>query len=60
MAATKDINTDIGKVRYLIGDTDLTAPNFQDDELQGFLTLAENIQSCLCLRARVLSCDHSD
>jgi hypothetical protein len=36
---TKDITTLTGKIRYLVGDTDMTSPNFSDEELQGFYSL---------------------
>ena len=42
MTATYDIATDIGKVRLLIGDTDVTPAtdaHFTDEEIQAFLTL---------------------
>ena len=51
MAATKDITTDVGKVRYLIGDVDLTAPYFQDEELQGFLDMAGSSVNLACAYA---------
>jgi hypothetical protein len=35
-----DITTQIGQMRYLIGDTDSTKPIFQDEELTGILNLA--------------------
>ena len=43
MAHTYDLTTDIGKVRLLIGDTDIvptTDAQFSDEELQVFLTMA--------------------
>lgn len=38
MAFTYNPSTDVGKVRLLIGDTDITSPKFQDDELSALLT----------------------
>jgi len=43
MAHTYDLTTDIGKLRLLIGDTDIvpiTDAQFSDEELQAFLDLA--------------------
>lgn len=45
MAHTYDLATDIGKVRLLIGDTDIsptTDAQFSDEEIQVFLTMASN------------------
>ena len=45
MAYTYDITDDIGKVRLLIGDTDITPTSdaqFNDEEIQAFLTLADD------------------
>ncbi len=46
MAYTYDITTDIGKVRLLIGDTDVTPTTdaqFNDEELQIFLDLGGSV-----------------
>ena len=43
MAHTYDLTTDIGKVRLLIGDTDITPTTdaqFSDEEIQAFLDMA--------------------
>jgi len=43
MAATYDLNTNIGKVRLLISDTDVTPAtdaHFTDEEITAFLTMA--------------------
>ncbi len=43
MAYTYDVTNDIGKVRLLIGDTDITPTTdaqFNDEEIQAFLDLA--------------------
>lgn len=43
MAHTYDVTTDIGKLRLMIGDTDITPTTdaqFSDEELQVFLTMA--------------------
>lgn len=45
MAHTYDLTTNIGKVRLLIGDTDIvptTDAQFSDEEIQVFLTLASS------------------
>ncbi|KKM04014.1 hypothetical protein LCGC14_1768620 [marine sediment metagenome] len=45
MAHTYDVTTDIGKVRLLIGDTDITPTTdaqFSDEEIQAFLTMASS------------------
>jgi len=48
---TYDLSTDIGKVRFAIGDTDITTEgagvkpngqNFTDPEIQAFITQADN------------------
>ncbi len=46
MAHTYDLATDIGKVRLLIGDTDITPTTdaqFSDEEIQVFLTLGGSV-----------------
>lgn len=46
MAHTYDLTTDIGKVRLLIGDTDVvpvTDAQFSDEEIQIFLTLGGSV-----------------
>ena len=46
MAHTYDTTTDIGKVRLLIGDTDIvptTDAQFSDEEIQVFLDLAGSV-----------------
>lgn len=42
MAFTKDVTTDIGKVRLLAIDTDGTANVFEDAEIETFLELESN------------------
>ncbi len=42
MAFTYDITTDRGKVRLLIGDTNAADYQFEDDEIDAFLTLANS------------------
>ena len=45
MAATYDLTTDVGKVRLMIGDTDVTPASdahFTDAEIEAFLTMASN------------------
>jgi hypothetical protein len=48
MSFTADITTDIGKVRYLIGDTDPTAPNFTDEVITGFLNMVDGNINLAC------------
>ncbi len=43
MTATYDTSTDIGKIRLLIHDTDITATQFTDEELQIFLDLGGTV-----------------
>lgn len=49
MTATYDISTDIGKIRLLIHDTDITSAHFTDEELQVFLDLEESVYSAAAL-----------
>lgn len=39
MAFTYDVNTDEGKVRLIITDTDSANPIFDDDEIEAFLAM---------------------
>jgi len=39
---TYDITGNIGKMRLIIGDTDIAAAQFTDEELQVFLTMQSN------------------
>ena len=46
MAHTYDLTTDIGKVRLLIGDTDITPTTdaqFTDEEIQAFLDMGGSV-----------------
>lgn len=43
MAFTYDLNTDVGKVRLLIMDTDSTAYMFEDGELSAFLLMEGDV-----------------
>ena len=46
MAYTYDVTTDIGKVRLLIGDTDITPTTdaqFNDEEIQVFLDIGASV-----------------
>ena len=46
MAHTYDLTTNIGEVRLLIGDTDITPitdAQFSDEEIQVFLTMASSV-----------------
>lgn len=52
MGFTYDLSTDLGEVRFHIGDTDSSAPMFEDAELTAILTLYGNdveqaVVSCL-------------
>jgi len=42
MTTTYDITTDVGKVRLLIGDTDIADAQFTDEEIQIFLDLNDD------------------
>jgi len=42
MAFTYDLTTDIGKVRLLISDSDLTSFHFTDEEITAILTMASS------------------
>ena len=42
MAFTYDLATEIGKVRLLISDSDVTSFHFTDEEIQVFLTMASS------------------
>ena len=44
MAATYDITTDVGKVRLMTGDKDLTSVVFSDEEITYFLTEAGSVE----------------
>jgi hypothetical protein len=58
MSFTLDVNTDVGKVRYLIGDITVGSASFTDEELQGFLnfTAQTNLAPSIFL-ASALACD---
>lgn len=43
MSFSLDITTDIGKIRYLIGDITSATANFQDETLSAFLTLSGSV-----------------
>lgn len=57
MTATYDLTDNIGKVRLLIGDTDVTPASdahFTDEEISAFLTMADdsvNIAAAIALEA---------
>ena len=55
MATTYDTATDIGKVRLYIGDTDITAALFTDEEIQVFLDQEGSINSSAALALEVLA-----
>ena len=40
MPNTLDPTTQIGQVRYLVGDTNIVAPSFSDAEITGFINMA--------------------
>ena len=42
MTTSSDITTNVGKVRLIIGDTDITDAVFTDEELEVFLTIQSN------------------
>lgn len=39
MTATYDVTTPTGQIRLLIGDTNITTPNFYDEEIQAIMNL---------------------
>jgi len=41
MSVTYDINSDIGKVRLIISDTDIDNAMFTDEEIEQFLVMSE-------------------
>ncbi len=45
MTATYNLSTDIGKIRLLIGDKDITNTVFTDEELQIFLDLQASLNA---------------
>ncbi len=45
MAYTYDLTTNVGKVRRDIGDTDLTAAQWTDEELQSFVDEGGNVKA---------------
>lgn len=53
MTFTYDLTTDIGKVRLLIGDKNIAAPVFTDEELSSFLTSegSVNLAAAIALEA---------
>ncbi len=48
-AVTYDLTTDIGRVRRDIADTDVTTPQFTDEEIQSFLTEGHGVKSAAAL-----------
>ncbi len=50
MTCTYDLSTDVGKVRLAIGDTDCTAAQLTDAEIEALLALSESWQEA-ALRA---------
>lgn len=53
MSVTYDITNDIGKVRLIAGDNDITNPIFTDEEIQIFLNIggSVNLASAMLLEA---------
>ena len=51
MAVTYDISTDRGKVRFLVGDTDVDDAFLQDDEIDLCLTLTSSVVRDAAVRA---------
>ena len=45
MARTYDLNTDVGKVRRDIADTDISDVRFNDEEIQSFLDEAGTVKA---------------
>lgn len=61
MAATYDLTTDIGKVRLLINDTDVSNAHFTDEEITAFLDINSsiNIAAALALESWAASLTES-
>ena len=49
MVATYDLDTEIGKMRLMITDTDIDNPMFQDEEIQQFLSMTNNLYEAASL-----------
>jgi len=54
MATTFDLNTNVGKVRNIIGDSDTSDAHFTDEQISSFLTIQSNdlfLTSAMALRS---------
>lgn len=62
MAATYDLDTDIGKIRLFIGDTDVEPASdaiFTDEELQVFLVIEGSVRSAAAAALEAAASDSS-
>lgn len=59
MSHTYDPTTDTGRIRLLIGDTDLTAPLFSDEELDAFLDLEGSVYLAAALALDTIANDEA-
>lgn len=57
MTATYDLTTEVGHVRLLIPDRDLTVPVFQDEELQVFLDLEGDVRRAAAMALETIAAD---
>lgn len=57
MTATYDLSTDVGKIRLLIPDRDLTSPVFQDEELAAFIALEGDLRRAAALALETVAAD---
>lgn len=59
MPVSYDLATDIGKVRLLVPDRDLSNPIFQDEEIQAFLTLEGDVRRAAALALETIAADET-
>lgn len=59
MPATYDLSSEIGKVRLLIPDRDVTAPIFEDEEIQAFLSLEGDVRRAAALALETVAADEA-
>ena len=59
MTITYDLATDIGRMRLLIPDRDLTTAVFDDDEISAFLALEGDVRSAAALALETIAADQA-
>lgn len=59
MTITYDLATDIGRMRLLIPDRDLTTAVFDDDEISAFLALEGDVRSAAALALETIAADQT-